>query len=32
MADEATLKKLEGELKRKVEEANKKQEQFYGAA
>lgn len=32
LADEATLKKLEAELKRKTDEANKKQEQFYGAA
>lgn len=31
LADEATLKKLEIELKKKTEEANKKQEHFYGA-
>ena len=32
MADEATIKKLESDLKRKNDEANKKQEQFYNAA
>jgi hypothetical protein len=32
LVDEATIRKLEGELKRKVEEANRKQDQFYEAA
>lgn len=32
LADEATIRKLDNELKKKTEEANKKQEQFYKAA
>jgi len=29
LVDEATIRKLEIELKKKVDEANKKQDQFY---
>lgn len=32
LVDEATIRKLEIELKKKVDEANKKQDQFYLAA
>lgn len=32
MADEATIRKLETDLKKKNDEANRKQEQFYKAA
>lgn len=32
LVDEATIRKLEIELKKKVDEANRKQDQFYEAA
>jgi hypothetical protein len=32
MVDEATIKKLERELEKKVREANQKQDEFYKAA
>ena len=32
MADQATIRKLENDLKKKNDEANRKQEQFYKAA
>lgn len=32
LADEATIRKLDTELKKKIDEANKKQDQFYEAA
>ena len=32
LVDESTIRKLENELKRKVQEANRKQDQFYEAA
>ena len=32
LVDEATIRKLEIELKKKIDESNKKQDQFYEAA
>lgn len=32
LADEATIRKLEQELERKMKEANRKQDEFYEAA
>jgi hypothetical protein len=32
LVDEGTIRKLENELKRKVDEANRKENQFYEAA